>query len=216
MRWTKTWETFAAPQIHLDFFCLSHASSSCGFSSLVCSCLQTFPKWYASCWRHYCMTLSTREWAACVFVRVSGRQCVWKSCMHPSAIYNCVSKLPMGAGGSDRDSAVCVWLTKDICGMSFLSDGLQLVVTPAVLSVAVPRMLHHLRINNNKNRILEEVKPTEMWHRYHKSRSLHNCVAWWRLLDNKVSFSIMISICIDTICIWALHRFIYCSCCCLD
>lgn len=34
--------------------------------------------------------------------------------------------------------------TKDICGMSLLGEGLQLVVTPAVLSVAVPGMLHHL------------------------------------------------------------------------
>lgn len=29
--------------------------------------------------------------------------------------------------------------------MSFLGKGLQLVVTPAVLSVAVPGMLHHLK-----------------------------------------------------------------------
>lgn len=29
--------------------------------------------------------------------------------------------------------------------MSFLGEGLQLVVTPAVLSVAVPGVLHHLK-----------------------------------------------------------------------
>lgn len=29
--------------------------------------------------------------------------------------------------------------------MSFLGEGLQLIVTPAVLSVAVPGVLHHLK-----------------------------------------------------------------------
>lgn len=62
--------------------------------------------------------------------------------MHPCVIYNCVSKLQMGTESSGREG--CVWLTKDICGMSFFGEGLQLVMTPAILSVAVPCMLHHL------------------------------------------------------------------------
>lgn len=54
-----------------------------------------------------------------------------------------VSKLTMGQWdrrGSSR-------LTKDVSGMSLLGEGLQLVVAPAVLSVAVPRVLHHLQGN---------------------------------------------------------------------
>lgn len=43
------------------------------------------------------------------------------------------------------------WPTKDIGGMSLLGEGLQLVVTPAVLSVAVPGMFHHLEDKNKKN-----------------------------------------------------------------
>lgn len=35
-------------------------------------------------------------------------------------------------------------LTKDIGGMSFLSEGFELIVAPAILPVAVPRMFHHL------------------------------------------------------------------------
>lgn len=65
------------------------------------------------------MTLSTREGAVCVCLSVRKMVCVCvcTSRMHPSATYDCVSKLPMGKGGS-------IWLTKDICGMSFLGDGL--------------------------------------------------------------------------------------------
>lgn len=63
--------------------------------------------------------------------------------VHSCVIYNCVRKLPMGT--DSRGWEGFVWPTKDICGMSFLGEGLQLVVTPAVLSVAVPGMLHHLK-----------------------------------------------------------------------
>lgn len=42
------------------------------------------------------------------------------------------------------------WPTKDICGMSLFGEGLQLVVTPAVLSVAVPGVLHHLEDKNRE------------------------------------------------------------------
>ncbi len=72
------------------------------------------------------------------------------SCMHPCVIYNCVSKLPMGTDSRGREGFV--WLTEDICGMSFLGEGLQLVVTPAVLSVAVPCVLHHLGGGKNDNK----------------------------------------------------------------
>lgn len=53
--------------------------------------------------------------------------------------------------GEERWIYVCVVqnntmaLTKDIGGMSFLCERFQLVVSPSVLSVAVPRMLHHLQ-----------------------------------------------------------------------
>lgn len=50
------------------------------------------------------------------------------------------------------DQTTSVQLTKDVCGMSFLSDGLELVVTPAILPVAVPRMLHHLE-NRHKHAV---------------------------------------------------------------
>lgn len=43
------------------------------------------------------------------------------------------------------------WPTKDICGMSLLGKGLQLVVTPAVLSIAVPGVLHHLEDKNRES-----------------------------------------------------------------
>ncbi len=42
-------------------------------------------------------------------------------------------------------------LTEDIGGMSFLGDGFDLIVAPAVLPVAVPRMLHHLEHRNDRN-----------------------------------------------------------------
>lgn len=35
-------------------------------------------------------------------------------------------------------------LTEDIGGMSFLGDGFELVVAPAILPVAVPCVFHHL------------------------------------------------------------------------
>lgn len=41
-------------------------------------------------------------------------------------------------------------LTEDIGGMSFLGDGFELVVAPAVLPVAVPRMFHHLEHKNDR------------------------------------------------------------------
>lgn len=41
-------------------------------------------------------------------------------------------------------------LTEDIGGMSFLGDGFELVVAPAVLPVAVPRMFHHLEHRNDR------------------------------------------------------------------
>lgn len=81
--------------------------------------------------------------------------CVCTSRMHPSATYDCVSKLPMGKGGS-------IWLTKDICGMSFLGDGLQLVVTPAVLSVAVPGMFHHLKKKQKEKKKQQYVRRSKV------------------------------------------------------
>lgn len=48
-----------------------------------------------------------------------------------------------GVGGG------AIWLTEDIRGMAFLGEGLQLIVTPAVLSVAVPGVLHHLEKEDN-------------------------------------------------------------------
>lgn len=127
------------------------------FSVMLCYCLQTLlPKQKAFGWRHYHTTLSTREKTGCVCVGGGGLwMCVYEvsnceqdsvhvhSCMHPCVIYNCVRKLPMGT--DSRGWEGFVWPTKDICGMSFLGEGLQLVVTPAVLSVAVPGMLHHLK-----------------------------------------------------------------------
>lgn len=57
--------------------------------------------------------------------------------VHLLVAHECVSKVLMGEKGLG-------WPTKDICGMSLLGEGLQLVVSPAVLPVAVPGMLHHL------------------------------------------------------------------------
>lgn len=67
--------------------------------------------------------------------------------------------MPAGAGrGGGR-------LTKDICGMSFLGEGLQLVVTPAVLSVAVPGVLHHLKeqITTWRVSVRVSVRACELW-----------------------------------------------------
>lgn len=41
---------------------------------------------------------------------------------------------------------VCSLLTEDIGGMSFLGNGFELIVAPAVLPVAVPRVFHHLEV----------------------------------------------------------------------
>lgn len=41
-------------------------------------------------------------------------------------------------------------LTEDIGGMSFLGNGFDLIVAPAVLPVAVPCMLHHLEHRNDR------------------------------------------------------------------
>jgi len=41
-------------------------------------------------------------------------------------------------------------LTEDISGMSFLGEGFELVVAPAILPVAVPRMFHHLGHRNDE------------------------------------------------------------------
>lgn len=114
------------------------------------SCVSVSKHWCTSCRRHYRVTYSTGQKTGCVWVCVSVCILAWvwarvrvHSCMHLCVIYNCVSKLPMGTDSSGTEGFV--WLTKDICGMSFLCEGLQLVVTPAVLSVAVPGMLHHLK-----------------------------------------------------------------------
>lgn len=40
---------------------------------------------------------------------------------------------------------VCSLLTEDIGGMSFLGNGFDFIVAPAVLPVAVPCVFHHLR-----------------------------------------------------------------------
>lgn len=45
---------------------------------------------------------------------------------------------------------VCSLLTEDIGGMSFLGEGFELVVAPAILPVAVPRMFHHLGHRNDR------------------------------------------------------------------
>lgn len=41
--------------------------------------------------------------------------------------------------------------------MSFLGEGLQLVVTPAVLSVAVPGMFHHLDQRKTEQCVIRRV-----------------------------------------------------------
>lgn len=65
--------------------------------------------------------------------------------MHLFVTFKCVSTVPLREKGLG-------WPTKDICGMPLLGEGLQLVVTPAILSVAVPGMLHHLQ-DKNKGRL---------------------------------------------------------------
>lgn len=56
-----------------------------------------------------------------------------------------ICDVQLRASGHRQRPERLVWPTEDICGMSFLGEGLQLVVTPAVLSVAVPGVLHHLK-----------------------------------------------------------------------
>lgn len=63
--------------------------------------------------------------------------------VHASACDLQPSELSVVTASSVRNG--CVRLTEDIGGMSFLGQRLQLIVTPAILSVAVPCVLHHLQ-----------------------------------------------------------------------
>lgn len=51
----------------------------------------------------------------------------------------------------------CSSLTKYIGGMSFLGDRFELVVSPAVLPVAVPCVLHHLVSHRYKRELVSLV-----------------------------------------------------------
>lgn len=51
----------------------------------------------------------------------------------------------------------CSSLTKYICGMSFLGNRFELVVSPAVLPVAVPCVLHHLVSHRYKRELVSLV-----------------------------------------------------------
>lgn len=63
-------------------------------SVIFCFCLKTLiPKWYASCWRHYHMTLSTRGKTACVWPSVWTHACihvwfttVWAHCQWAQSV----------------------------------------------------------------------------------------------------------------------------------
>lgn len=92
---------------------------------------------------------------ACVFVCV--RVCICLSGSKQTAcafmdVFMCDLQLCEQTANGHREQRergfFFFWLTKDVCRMSFFCKGLQFVVTPAVLSVAVPGMFHHLKRQN--------------------------------------------------------------------